>query len=38
MSAGDHIIYLLEVQNARTGEQIADVKPMVHIRKNGFGY
>jgi flavin reductase (DIM6/NTAB) family NADH-FMN oxidoreductase RutF len=38
MSAGDHVIYLLEVQNAKPGEQIANVKPMVHIRKNGFGY
>ncbi len=38
MEAGDHIVYLLEVQHARAGESLKDGKPMVHIRKNGFGY
>lgn len=38
MEAGDHIVYLLEIQHAQAGEQLAELKPMVHIRKNGFGY
>ncbi len=38
MPAGDHVIYLLEIQHAKAGDQLAEGKPMVHIRKNGFGY
>lgn len=37
-AAGDHVLYLLEVQHAKASEKIGEVKPMVHIRKNGFGY
>jgi flavin reductase (DIM6/NTAB) family NADH-FMN oxidoreductase RutF len=36
MEAGDHIIYLLKVEHAH--EHITELKPMVHIRKNGFNY
>ena len=38
MAAGDHIIYLLEIEHAQAGDGILEAKPMVHIRKNGFGY
>lgn len=38
MEAGDHVIYLLQIQHAQAGDQISETKPMVHIRKNGFGY
>ena len=36
MEAGDHIVYLLQIEHGQ--ELLTDVKPMVHIRKNGFGY
>ena len=36
MEAGDHIVYLLRIEFG--DEQLSEVKPMVHIRKNGFGY
>lgn len=36
MEAGDHIIYLLQIEHGQ--ELLTDIKPMVHIRKNGFGY
>jgi len=38
VSAGDHVVYLVEIEHALAGEGILDAKPMVHIRKNGFGY
>lgn len=36
--AGDHVVYIVEILSAGSGEQIATGKPMVHIRKNGFKY
>lgn len=38
MEAGDHVIYLVQIQHAQADDQITETKPMVHIRKNGFGY
>jgi flavin reductase (DIM6/NTAB) family NADH-FMN oxidoreductase RutF len=38
LTAGDHLVYLVEVRYAKAGENIGEVKPMVHIRKNGFNY
>lgn len=35
---GDHVVYAVEIELAGAGETLADEKPMVHIRKNGFGY
>ena len=36
--AGDHIIYLMEIESAGCGPNLESEKPMVHIRKNGFNY
>ncbi len=36
LETGDHIIYLLKVVYGH--EQFTEIKPLVHIRKNGFGY
>ena len=36
MESGDHVIYLVEIQNAQPGSD--DAKPFVHIRRNGFSY
>jgi flavin reductase (DIM6/NTAB) family NADH-FMN oxidoreductase RutF len=36
--AGDHILYLIEITSAAAHDELATVKPMVHIRKNGFNY
>ena len=36
--AGDHVVYLVEILGAGSGENIANQEPMVHIRKNGFNY
>jgi flavin reductase (DIM6/NTAB) family NADH-FMN oxidoreductase RutF len=36
--AGDHVVYLVEILSAGSGENIATQKPMVHLRKNGFNY
>ncbi|MEX0701098.1 MAG: flavin reductase family protein [Planctomycetales bacterium] len=38
IEAGDHVVYLVEIEEARAGEAIAEKQPMVHIRRNGFGY
>jgi flavin reductase (DIM6/NTAB) family NADH-FMN oxidoreductase RutF len=37
MEAGDHVVYLLEVLHASTGEAF-EKEPMVHVRRNGFRY
>jgi flavin reductase (DIM6/NTAB) family NADH-FMN oxidoreductase RutF len=37
-AAGDHVVYLVEILGAGSGENITTQKPMVHIRKNGFNY
>ena len=38
LESGDHVIYLVEIESAHAGESIDEDRPMVHIRKNGFGY
>jgi len=38
VEAGDHMVYLLELTGAGKSDAIETEKPMVHIRKNGFGY
>lgn len=38
IEAGDHIVYLLEVEAAGEGALLSEKRPMVHIRKNGFSY
>lgn len=38
MITGDHVIYLLELTTAGTGDTFDDEKPMVHIRKSGGHY
>lgn len=36
--AGDHIVYVVNVTAAGSGPGLDNDPPMVHIRKNGFGY
>ncbi len=36
--AGDHTIYFVEIIAAGPADKLEIEKPMVHIRKNGFGY
>ena len=36
--AGDHVVYVVEITSAGAGAKLDEEKPMVHIRKNGFGY
>lgn len=36
VDSGDHVVYVLEIQHARVTRP--DEKPMVHLRRNGFGY
>ena len=38
VTAGDHVIYFVELTGAGPGTRSDDEKPYVHIRKNGFGY
>lgn len=38
MSAGDHTVYAVQLTFGRPSENINNEKPIVHIRKNGFGY
>lgn len=38
MPAGDHIIYGVELFDARFGTAFEALQPWVHIRKNGFRY
>ncbi|HVW00497.1 MAG TPA: flavin reductase family protein [Planctomycetaceae bacterium] len=38
MTAGDHTVYLLEIESAGLSAHEEDEKPMVHLRKNGFHY
>jgi flavin reductase (DIM6/NTAB) family NADH-FMN oxidoreductase RutF len=37
VEAGDHVVYLLRIEDARAGTAI-DEDPYVHLRKNGFNY
>lgn len=38
IEAGDHFVYVLEILNGAPGPRLDSESPMVHIRKNGFGY
>lgn len=38
VDAGDHVVYLVEILGAGASPRLAEEKPMVHIRKNGFNY
>ncbi len=38
MTAGDHIVYFVEISGAGAGASLGEEEPMVHIRKNGFNY
>ena len=38
LETGDHVVYLLKITGAGSGENLESEKPMVHIRKNGMNY
>ena len=38
LEAGDHTLYLVEIQAGGSAEPLEDERPMVHIRKDGFRY
>jgi len=38
LEAGDHTIYLVEIQGGGSSEPLVEERPMVHIRKDGFRY
>src|SRR3954453_4364136 len=38
LACGDHSVYAVEITGAGSAESLAHVKPMVHIRNNGFKY
>lgn len=38
LPAGDHTIYLIQVENAVPGPALQSDEPYVHIRKTGFNY
>ncbi|MDG1897902.1 MAG: flavin reductase family protein [Fuerstiella sp.] len=38
MSAGDHIIYLIEITSGTAHQDASGFDPFVHVRKNGFSY
>ena len=38
MDAGDHIIYLVAINDATAHQDASDFDPFVHVRKNGFSY
>lgn len=38
VEAGDSWVYLLEITSGGASESLGSSGPMVHIRKNGFGY
>jgi flavin reductase (DIM6/NTAB) family NADH-FMN oxidoreductase RutF len=38
LAAGDHQIYLVQLEAAAAGPALSTEKPWVHIRKNGLGY
>lgn len=38
ITPGDHVIYTAEVTAGGAGSILESDKPVVHIRKNGFGY
>ncbi len=38
LETGDHLVYLLEITGAGSGENLQSENPMIHIRKNGMNY
>ena len=38
LPAGDHTLYVLQVENAVTGAALESDEPYAHIRKSGFNY
>ncbi len=38
VESGDHVIYVVEIENAGAHESLDESKPYIHTRKNGFGY
>lgn len=38
VESGDHVIYVVAIENASAHESLDDSKPYVHTRKSGFGY
>ena len=36
--AGDHTVYIVQIEAAGAGPALETEKPWVHIRKNGLGY
>ncbi len=38
IEAGDHLVYLVEIDGAGTGDALSQQQPIVRIRNNGFMY
>ena len=38
LACGDHKVYAVEITGAGSVESLAQERPMVHIRSNGFKY
>jgi flavin reductase (DIM6/NTAB) family NADH-FMN oxidoreductase RutF len=38
IETGDHIVYAVEIIAAGEGPAFSELKPMVHVRKNGYNY
>jgi flavin reductase (DIM6/NTAB) family NADH-FMN oxidoreductase RutF len=38
IEVGDHVIYAVEIQEGRPAASLDQVRPWVHIRKNGLSY
>jgi len=38
VATGDHTVYVVQIETAQLNAELSEVKPMVHIRKDGFRY
>jgi len=38
VATGDHTVYVVQVESAQLNADLPELKPMVHIRKDGFRY
>jgi len=38
VATGDHTIYVVQIDSAQLNTDLSELKPMVHIRKDGFRY
>jgi flavin reductase (DIM6/NTAB) family NADH-FMN oxidoreductase RutF len=38
LDAGDHTVYLVQLESAAAADDLEEHSPMIHIRKNGFKY